>query len=130
MRNTLRVGRVACKTKSVGSYEVVKVNLVATNNIDGTRVGLERSALDARGGWGMQIRPWGTDEAMRFSAAQGVGLPIAALTAHQCLTEFVGIKLEGSGQQKNILITAAFGGVGQYAVLLQLEYTDIYNQQS
>ncbi|KAM1255987.1 hypothetical protein ACFX1S_030384 [Malus domestica] len=109
----MRVGRVACKTKSVGSYKVVKVNLVATNNIDGTRVGPERSALDVRGGW-----------------AQGVGLPIAAFTAHQCLTEFVGIKLDRSGQQKNILITAAFGGVGQYAVLLQLEYTDIYNQQS
>ncbi|KAM1162769.1 hypothetical protein ACFX2B_001697 [Malus domestica] len=107
----MRVGRVACKTKSVGSYEVVKVNLVATNNIDGTRTGPERSALDAKGGW-------------------DVGLHVATLTAHQCLTKSARIKLDGSGQQKNILITAAFGGVGQYAVLLQLEYTDIYNQQN
>ncbi|KAM0980514.1 hypothetical protein ACFX2A_013945 [Malus domestica] len=55
------------------------------------------------------------------------GLPVAGLIAHQCLTESAGIKLDGSGQQKNILITAASRGVGQYAVLLQLKYTDIYN---
>ncbi|KAM2976473.1 hypothetical protein FF2_013537 [Malus domestica] len=62
--------------------------------------------------------------------AEGAGLPVAGLTAHQCLTESAGIKLDGSSQQKNILITAASRGVGQYAVLLQLEYTDIYNQQA
>ncbi|KAM1538421.1 hypothetical protein ACFX10_003339 [Malus domestica] len=64
------------------------------------------------------------------STAEGAGLPVAALTAHKCLTESTGIKLNRSGQQKNILITAAFGGVSQYAVLLQLEYTDLYSQQA
>lgn len=53
------------QTRSVGSYEVGKANLTATNNIDGTRAGPERSALDGRGGWGMHIRQWDTDEAMR-----------------------------------------------------------------
>jgi NADPH:quinone reductase-like Zn-dependent oxidoreductase len=53
------------------------------------------------------------------SAAEGAGLPIAGLTAHQALTQSAGIKLDGSGQQKtNILITAASGGVGHYAVQL------------
>ncbi|KAM0977749.1 hypothetical protein ACFX13_014061 [Malus domestica] len=61
---------------------------------------------------------------------EGVGLPVAGLIAHQCLTESAGIKLNESGQQKNILITVASRGVGQYAVLLQLKYTDIYNQQA
>ncbi|MCE3217164.1 hypothetical protein HAX54_010719, partial [Datura stramonium] len=32
------------------------------------------------------------------SAAEGVGLPIAALTAHKALVDVAGIKLEGSGQ--------------------------------
>ncbi|CAK9140900.1 unnamed protein product [Ilex paraguariensis] len=52
------------------------------------------------------------------SAAEGAGLPIAALTAHQALTQVAGVKLDGSGSQKNILITAASGGVGHYAVQL------------
>ncbi|ONH92783.1 hypothetical protein PRUPE_8G195800 [Prunus persica] len=52
------------------------------------------------------------------SAADGAGLPVAGLTAHQALTQAAGVKLDGSGQQKNILITAASGGVGQYAVQL------------
>ncbi|XP_062174383.1 chloroplast envelope quinone oxidoreductase homolog [Alnus glutinosa] len=52
------------------------------------------------------------------SAAEGAGLPIAGVTALQALTESAGIKLDGSGQQANILITAASGGVGQYAVQL------------
>jgi len=52
------------------------------------------------------------------SAAEGAGLPIAGLTAHQALTQSAGIKLDGSGQQANILITAASGGVGHYAVQL------------
>ncbi|KAJ9697446.1 hypothetical protein PVL29_009321 [Vitis rotundifolia] len=50
------------------------------------------------------------------SAAEGAGLPIAGLTAHQALTRVVGINLDGSGPAKNILITAASGGVGHYAV--------------
>uniref|UniRef100_A0A6N2NCY5 Enoyl reductase (ER) domain-containing protein n=1 Tax=Salix viminalis TaxID=40686 RepID=A0A6N2NCY5_SALVM len=52
------------------------------------------------------------------SAAEGAGLPVAGLTAHQALTQPAGVKLDGSGNQKNILITAASGGVGHYAVQL------------
>ncbi|KAF7836439.1 chloroplast envelope quinone oxidoreductase-like protein [Senna tora] len=52
------------------------------------------------------------------SAAESATLPVAGLTAHQALTEFAGVKLDGTGQQKNILVTAASGGVGHYAVQL------------
>ncbi|XP_022959898.1 chloroplast envelope quinone oxidoreductase homolog [Cucurbita moschata] len=52
------------------------------------------------------------------TAADGASLPVAALTAHQALTQAAGIKLDGSGPQANILITAASGGVGHYAVQL------------
>ncbi|XP_057534715.1 quinone-oxidoreductase homolog, chloroplastic-like [Amaranthus tricolor] len=52
------------------------------------------------------------------SAPEGAALPVAALTAHKALTEFANIKLDGSGERKNILVTAASGGVGHYAVQL------------
>lgn len=52
------------------------------------------------------------------SAAEGAGLPVAGLTAHQALTVPAGVKLDGSGPQTSILITAASGGVGLYAVQL------------
>ncbi|KAE8037853.1 hypothetical protein FH972_010408 [Carpinus fangiana] len=52
------------------------------------------------------------------SAAEAAGLPIAGVTAYQVLTQSAGIKLDGSGRQVNILITAASGGVGHYAVQL------------
>ncbi|KAB2636605.1 quinone-oxidoreductase-like protein [Pyrus ussuriensis x Pyrus communis] len=52
------------------------------------------------------------------SAVEGAGSPVAGITAHQSLTQAAGVKLDGSSQQKNILITAASGGVGQYAVQL------------
>ncbi|KAL0436702.1 UNVERIFIED_CONTAM: Quinone-oxidoreductase QR1, chloroplastic [Sesamum radiatum] len=52
------------------------------------------------------------------SAAEGAGLPVAGLTAHMALTQTIGLKLDGSGPQKNILVTAASGGVGVYAVQL------------
>ncbi|CAB4291192.1 unnamed protein product [Prunus armeniaca] len=52
------------------------------------------------------------------SAATAVGLPVAGLTAHQALIQSAGIKLDGSGKQANVLITAASGGVGLYAVQL------------
>ncbi|KAI9165208.1 hypothetical protein LWI28_009612 [Acer negundo] len=52
------------------------------------------------------------------SAAEGAGLPVAALTAHQALAQSAGIKLDRTGNQANILITAASGGVGHYAVQL------------
>ncbi|KAJ8748203.1 hypothetical protein K2173_000611 [Erythroxylum novogranatense] len=52
------------------------------------------------------------------SAAEGAALPVAGLTALKALTESAEVKLDGSGKQKNILITAASGGVGHYAVQL------------
>ncbi|XP_028801606.1 chloroplast envelope quinone oxidoreductase homolog [Neltuma alba] len=52
------------------------------------------------------------------SAAEAAALPVAGLTAHQALTEIAGVKLDGTGEQKNILVTAASGGVGHYAVQL------------
>ncbi|KMS97074.1 hypothetical protein BVRB_7g178560 [Beta vulgaris subsp. vulgaris] len=52
------------------------------------------------------------------TAPEGAALPVAALTAHQALTQSASIKLDGSGETKNILITAASGGVGHYAVQL------------
>ncbi|KAJ8748141.1 hypothetical protein K2173_000549 [Erythroxylum novogranatense] len=52
------------------------------------------------------------------STAEGAGLPVAGLTAHQAITKSAEIKLDGSCKQKNILITAASGGVGHYAVQL------------
>ncbi|KAF3435925.1 hypothetical protein FNV43_RR23017 [Rhamnella rubrinervis] len=52
------------------------------------------------------------------SAAEGARLPVAGLTAHQALTQAAGVKLDGTGKQTNILIAAASGGVGQYAVQL------------
>ncbi|KAI6674406.1 hypothetical protein NL676_002312 [Syzygium grande] len=51
------------------------------------------------------------------SAPEGAGLPVAGLTALQALTQAAGVKLDGSGPPKNILITAASGGVGHYASL-------------
>ncbi|RZC62131.1 hypothetical protein C5167_023904 [Papaver somniferum] len=55
---------------------------------------------------------------LEVSAAEGAGLPIAGLTALQALTDASGIKLDGTGEPTNILITAASGGVGPYAVQL------------
>ncbi|XP_050205150.1 chloroplast envelope quinone oxidoreductase homolog [Mercurialis annua] len=52
------------------------------------------------------------------SAAEGSTLSIAGLTAHQALTQIAGIKLDGSGHEANILVTAASGGVGHFAVQL------------
>ncbi|KAF5746281.1 hypothetical protein HS088_TW06G00452 [Tripterygium wilfordii] len=52
-----------------------------------------------------------------ISAADAAGLPIAGLTAYQAL-QTAGIKLDGSGNEVNVLITAASGGVGHYAVQL------------
>ncbi|XP_030532760.1 chloroplast envelope quinone oxidoreductase homolog [Rhodamnia argentea] len=52
------------------------------------------------------------------SAPEGASLAVAGLTALQALTQAAGVKLNGSGPLKNILITAASGGVGHYAVQL------------
>ncbi|CAH9075393.1 unnamed protein product [Cuscuta epithymum] len=53
-------------------------------------------------------------------AAEAAGLPVAGLTAHQALVDASGIKLDGSSScpRKNVLVTAASGGVGHYAVQL------------
>ncbi|PKI76746.1 chloroplast envelope quinone oxidoreductase homolog [Punica granatum] len=56
------------------------------------------------------------------SAAEAASLPVACLTAHQALTQSAGLKLEGGAtdhqKQVNVLVTAASGGVGHYAVQL------------
>ncbi|KAI3834128.1 hypothetical protein MKW92_013440 [Papaver armeniacum] len=52
------------------------------------------------------------------SAAEGAGLPIEGLTVLQALTDSARIKLDGTAKPTNILITAASGGVGHYAVQL------------
>jgi chloroplastic oxoene reductase len=51
------------------------------------------------------------------SSAEGAGLPIAAGTALQAL-KAIGAKFDGTGKPLNVLITAASGGVGLYAVQL------------
>ncbi|XP_059441661.1 chloroplast envelope quinone oxidoreductase homolog [Corylus avellana] len=61
---------------------------------------------------------WTVARPPQLSAAEVVGLSIAGLTAHQAVTQAAGIKLDGSGNKANILITAASGGVGHYAVQL------------
>eukprot|EP01018_Ginkgo_biloba_P006947 Gb_16291 [translate_table: standard] len=50
------------------------------------------------------------------SAQNGACLPIAALTALQAIRDSAGIKLDGSGKETSLLVTAASGGVGHYAV--------------
>ncbi|XP_072963463.1 chloroplast envelope quinone oxidoreductase homolog [Typha angustifolia] len=51
------------------------------------------------------------------SPVEAAGLPIAALTALHAL-KYIGTKFDGTGKSANILITAASGGVGSYAVQL------------
>lgn len=51
------------------------------------------------------------------SAAEAASLGTAGLTAYQCLTT-AGVKLDKSGPAMNVLVTAASGGVGHYAVQL------------
>ncbi|XP_068655406.1 chloroplast envelope quinone oxidoreductase homolog [Aristolochia californica] len=53
-----------------------------------------------------------------ISAPEAAGLNIAGLTALQAVTEAAGVKLDGTGNTKNILVTAASSGVGHYAVQL------------
>ncbi|XP_040379011.1 chloroplast envelope quinone oxidoreductase homolog [Oryza brachyantha] len=51
------------------------------------------------------------------SAADGAGLPVAAGTALQALRS-IGARFDGTGEPLNVLVTAASGGVGLYAVQL------------
>ncbi|KAG5567223.1 hypothetical protein RHGRI_002697 [Rhododendron griersonianum] len=53
-----------------------------------------------------------------LSAVEAAGIPSGALTAHVALTQYAGVKLDGTGPQKTILVTAASGGVGHFAVQL------------
>eukprot|EP00252_Welwitschia_mirabilis_P020787 TRINITY_DN516_c0_g1_i2.p1 TRINITY_DN516_c0_g1~~TRINITY_DN516_c0_g1_i2.p1 ORF type:complete len:332 (-),score=93.53 TRINITY_DN516_c0_g1_i2:435-1430(-) len=50
------------------------------------------------------------------SFENSASLPIAALTALQSIRDAAGVKLDGSGKTKNLLVTAASGGVGHFAV--------------
>eukprot|EP01018_Ginkgo_biloba_P006945 Gb_37397 [translate_table: standard] len=52
------------------------------------------------------------------SAVDGAALPIAGLTALQAVRNSAGVELDGSGKGVNLLVTAASGGVGHYAVQL------------
>lgn len=54
----------------------------------------------------------------QVSAADAAGLPVAGLTALMSLTQSAELELDQTGSRKNILITAASGGVGHYAVQL------------
>uniref|UniRef100_J3LX24 Enoyl reductase (ER) domain-containing protein n=1 Tax=Oryza brachyantha TaxID=4533 RepID=J3LX24_ORYBR len=51
------------------------------------------------------------------SAADGAGLPVAAGTALQALRS-IGARFDGTGEPLNVLVTAASGGGGLYAVQL------------
>lgn len=53
-----------------------------------------------------------------MTPAEAAGLPVAGLAAYQALTVHAGIKLDGSASETNILVTAASGGVGLFAVQL------------
>ncbi|KAL0417497.1 UNVERIFIED_CONTAM: Quinone-oxidoreductase QR1, chloroplastic [Sesamum radiatum] len=100
--------------------------LVASNSplIPGTDVAGEVVGLDPeskRGGlseYGVANEKLTVSRPPEVSAAEGSGLPIAGLTAHMALTQYAGLNLDGTGPQKNILVTAASGGVGLYAVQL------------
>ncbi|KAG0564824.1 hypothetical protein KC19_8G142800 [Ceratodon purpureus] len=50
------------------------------------------------------------------SAVDGAALGIAGQSALQSLRDYGDIKLDGSSNNKNVLVTAASGGVGTYAV--------------
>ncbi|KAJ4805310.1 hypothetical protein LUZ62_017876 [Rhynchospora pubera] len=52
-----------------------------------------------------------------MSPAEAAGLPAAGLTAFQSLKS-AGVKFDGTNKSSNILITAASGGVGHFAVQL------------
>ncbi|KAJ1388589.1 Polyketide synthase, enoylreductase domain [Sesbania bispinosa] len=54
----------------------------------------------------------------QVSAVEVAALPVAGFTAYDALTQIAGLKLDGTGQPKNILVTAASGGVGLYVVQL------------
>ena len=50
------------------------------------------------------------------SAAEAASLPVAGQTARDVLTQVAGVKFDGTGEPKSILVTAASGGVGVFVV--------------
>ena len=52
---------------------------------------------------------------LEVSAVDACCIPVAGLTALQAIKDYVGLKLDGKSDE-NLLITAASGGVGLYAV--------------
>ncbi|XP_052489488.1 chloroplast envelope quinone oxidoreductase homolog [Gossypium raimondii] len=100
--------------------EVVKVGPGVTNYKVGDKV---VSLLDHLTGGGLAEYAVAKENMTvarppEISVTEAAGLPMAGLTAHQAVTHGAGVKLDGSGQQLNLLITAASGGVGHYAVQL------------
>lgn len=80
------------------------------------------SMLGTKNGGGLAeyaLAPWSltVNRPPEVSAAEGAGLPIAACTALQAL-RCGGAKFDGASHAMNVLITAASGGVGTYAVQL------------
>ena len=55
-------------------------------------------------------------------AINGASLGVTGTTALQSVRDSAGIKLDGSNKSKNLLITAASGAVGTYAVQVH-QYT-------
>ncbi|KAF8019136.1 hypothetical protein BT93_H3883 [Corymbia citriodora subsp. variegata] len=100
--------------------EVVKVGLAVKKFNPGDKVVASLSILAGGGLAEFAVAKENLTVARppEVSAPEGAGLPMAGLTAHQALTQVAGLKLDGSGPLKNILITAASGGVGHYAVQL------------
>ncbi|CAK7357511.1 unnamed protein product [Dovyalis caffra] len=100
--------------------EVVEVGTEVENFKPGDRVVAELGHLNGGGlaEYAVAKKNLTVARPAEVSAAEGAGLLVSGITAHQALTQHGGIKLDGSGHQKNILITAASGGVGLYAVQL------------
>lgn len=59
------------------------------------------------------------------SALDGASFGIAGQTAFQSVRDSAGIKLDGSCKDKNVLITAASGGVGTYAVQVLTQFLHV-----
>ncbi|GMN50250.1 hypothetical protein TIFTF001_019395 [Ficus carica] len=99
--------------------EVIKVGSSVKNLKAGDKV---VGYVDPRGGGLAQFaackESWTTKRPLEVSASSAASLPVAGLTALQALTKYAGMRLDGNGHPKNILVTAASGGVGHFAVQL------------
>ncbi|MBA0821508.1 hypothetical protein Goarm_018362, partial [Gossypium armourianum] len=95
--------------------EVIKVGPRVTNYKTGDKVD---AMLNHPTGGGLAEYAVAKDNLIvlrppEVSAGEGASLPVAG-----AVTESAGVKLDGTGRHVNLLITAASGGVGQYAVQL------------